>query len=233
MKIFGRGFIGSNLRRLELSKDFLVYAAGVSNSNQNKVSAYKKEINVLKKVLKTVDAKKKFIYISSLSVENKKLRNDRYVKNKLLIENLIKKNIQRYLIVRLPQIVGRNKNKFTLTNCLYKNIKLGKPVVLWKNSIRNLIDIDDIVKILKKYLKNKPKINTTINIFNPKSVKVISLIKLFSEILNKEVKIRMITRENKNINFNKLRKGTRLPNKYYKVFDKKNYIEGVLRKYYL
>ena len=168
MKIFGRGFIGSNLRRLELSKDFLVYAAGVSNSNQNKVSAYKKEINVLKKVLKTVNAKKKFIYISSLSVENKKLRNDRYVKNKLLIENLIKKNIQQYLIVRLPQIVGRNKNKFTLTNFLYKNIKLGKPTILWKNSIRNLIDIDDIVKILKKYLKNKPQINTTINIFNQK-----------------------------------------------------------------
>ena len=93
MKIFGRGFIGSNLRRLELLKDFLVYAAGVSNSNQNKVSAYKKEINVLKKVLKTVNAKKKFIYISSLSVENKKLRKDRYVKNKLLIENLIKKKI--------------------------------------------------------------------------------------------------------------------------------------------
>ena len=43
----------------------------------------------------------------------------------------------------------------------------------------------------------------------------------------------MITRENKNINFNKLRKNTRLPNRYYKTIDKKNYIESVLRKYYL
>ena len=43
----------------------------------------------------------------------------------------------------------------------------------------------------------------------------------------------MITRENKNINFNKLRKSTLLSNKYYKAIDKKNYIESVLRKYYL
>ena len=90
------------------------------------------------------------------------------------------------MIVRLPQIVGNNNNKHTLTNSLYNNILKNKKLSIWKGSVRNLIDIDDIKKILKKYFNSKYKPCSTINIFNPYSVDVVYLVRIFEYLLNKE-----------------------------------------------
>ena len=70
------------------------------------------------------------------------------MKNKIIIENIIKKICSRYLIIRLPEIVGKNKNPHTLTNFFYDNIIKGKSFTIFKNSRRNLLDIDDAKKIL-------------------------------------------------------------------------------------
>ena len=142
MKVYGKGFIAFNLKKIKLPKKIFIYAAGVSNSNSKNVKDYKREITQIKKVVKKTN--KIFVYISSLSVENKKLKNDKYIKNKLKIEKIVKKSCKKYLIIRLPQIVGNNNNKHTLTNSLYNNILKNKKLSIWKGSVRNLIDIDDI-----------------------------------------------------------------------------------------
>ena len=149
MKVYGKGFIAFNLKKIKLPKKIFIYAAGVSNSNSKNVKDYKREITQIKKVVKK-KTNKIFVYISSLSVENKKLKNDKYIKNKLKIEKIVKKSCKKYLIVRLPQIVGNNNNKHTLTNSLYNNILKNKKLSIWKGSVRNLIDIDDIKKNFKK-----------------------------------------------------------------------------------
>ena len=232
MKIFGNGFIAKNLKKIRLPEKFFIYAAGVSNSNIKQKKVYNREINQFKKIIKKINPRKILIYISSLSVENKNLQKDKYVKNKLIIEKIIKNEVPKYIIIRLPQVVGKNHNKHTLTNFIYNTFKKGKNFYLWKNSKRNLIDIDDVVKILRAYLLNSPKINSTINIFNPESISVRNIIKIFSEISLKKITIKELKKENKNINLKSLTKKTLLPKKYFKNINNNLYIKKILNKYY-
>ena len=232
MKVYGKGFIAFNLKKIKLPKKIFIYAAGISNSNSKNVKDYKREIAQIKKVVKKIN-NKIFVYISSLSVENKKLKNDKYIKNKLKIEKIVKKSCKKYLIIRLPQIVGINNNKHTLTNSLYNNILKNKQLSIWKGSVRNLIDIDDIKKILKKYFNNKYKLCSTINIFNPYSVDVVYLVRIFEYLLNKRAKFKLINKINKNINLKSIKRETILPLNYYKNIKNKDYIKRVLKKYYL
>lgn len=232
MQVIGNGFIGSNFKKILLPKKFIIYAAGVSNSNCRIKSHYKREINQIKRFISKINSKRIFIYISSVSVENKMLKKDRYVKNKLIIESIIKNNVKKYIIIRLPQIVGKNKNKHTLTNYIFDKLKNTKKFSLWKNSKRNLIDIDDVVLIVKNYLKDNPRLNNVLNIYNPNSVSVKYILKVFEKILKKKVKFVELNKKNKNTNLKYLKKKTFLPKKYYKIINGKNYVYNVLKKYY-
>ena len=232
MIIFGNGFIAKNLKKLHLPNSFFIYAAGVSNSNVKQNKFYLREIRQFNNIKKKISPEKMFVYISSLSVENKSLKNDKYVKNKLIIENIIKKEVKNYIIIRLPQVVGKNRNKHTITNFIYNTIKEGKKFYLWENSKRNLIDIDDVAKIVKKYLLGQPKINSIINIFNPNSITVKDLLKIFSKILSKKITLEVLKKKNKNINLRLLKKDTFLPKKYYENINNDYYIKKILVKYY-
>ena len=132
----------------------------------------------------------------------------------------------------MPQVVGKNRNKYTITNFIYHTVKEGKKFYLWENSKRNLIDIDDVSKIIKKYLLDKPKINSVINIFNPNSITVKDLLKIFSKILSKKIILKVLKKKNKNINLKSLKKNTFLPNKYYDNMKNNSYIKKILIKYY-
>ena len=204
MKVYGKGFIAFNLKKIKLPKKIFIYAAGISNSNSKNIKDYKREIAQIKKFVKKIN-NKIFFYIISLSVENKKLKNDKYIKNKIKIEKIVKKIFKKYLIIRLPQIVGINNNKHTLTNSFYNNILKNKQLIIWKGSVRNLIDIDDIKKILKKYFNSKYKPCSTINIFNPYSVDVVYLVRIFEYLLNKRAKFKLINKINKNINLKSIK----------------------------
>tara|TARA_Y100000389_G_scaffold57713_1_gene53731 strand:- start:604 stop:1305 length:702 start_codon:yes stop_codon:yes gene_type:complete len=232
MKIFGNGFIAKNLKKIRLSNHFCFYAAGVSNSNLSNKKDFEREINEFNKFRKKINQSKIIIYISSLSVENKNLKQDKYIKNKLKIEEIIKKKIQKFIIIRLPQIIGKNNNKHTLTNSIFNTLSKNKNFILWKGSIRNLIDIDDIIEIVEKYLKNKPTLNSTINIFNPRSIAVEDLLRIFSSILNRKLKLIILNKKNKNINLKLLKKNTLISKKFYKKIDKINYIKKTIKKYY-
>ena len=232
MKIFGNGFIASHLKKLNTKKNIYIYAAGVSNSNNKKNHHYLREISTIKKIIKKIDQNITFVYISSLSVENKNIQNNKYIKNKLKIEKIVKNNFINYLIIRLPQVVGRSKNKHTLTNSIVHNIKKNKRFLLWKNAKRNILDIKDIIKILNKYFRKDLNVKKTLNIYNPRSSSVIFILKTLGFILKKEVKFKVVDRENKNIILSNIKNNTKLPKKLYTNIDNKNYVTSVLKRYY-
>lgn len=232
MKIFGNGFIASHLKKLNTKKNIYIYAAGVSNSNNKKNHHYLREISTIKKIIKKIDQNITFVYISSLSVENKNIQNNKYIKNKLKIEKIVKNNFINYLIIRLPQVVGRSKNKHTLTNSIVHNIKKNKRFLLWKNAKRNILDIKDIIKILNKYFRKDLNVKKTLNIYNPRSSSVIFILRTLGFILKKEVKFKVVDRENKNIILSNIKNNTKLPKKLYTNIDNKNYVTRVLKRYY-
>ena len=158
--IIGSGFIAIKFKKyLKFIKNnkIVIYAAGISNSLEINKSNLDREISKLKIFIKS--NKKKLIYISTYSVNDYSRKNKLYVKNKIKIERIITQKSKEYIIIRLPEIIGKNKNPHTLTNFFYNSIKKNKPLKIFNNSQRNLLDIDDAIKNCIKIIKeNKKKI---------------------------------------------------------------------------
>ena len=226
--IIGSGFIANSFRKFHLDKkNILIFASGVSNSKEKKSKNFEREVNLLKKYSKS---KKIFIYFSTISVYDNYLKQSLYVKHKLRVEKIIKESYKNFYIFRLPQIAGINKNKNTILNYLYFNIKAQKKITIWSNSMRNVLDILDVIKIVNFCLKKNKKKKNIINIMNPFNIHITTIVNIFEKILKKKalhniIKIKSAV-NTKKINFFK-------PPKILGIKFKKNYTDIILRKYYL
>ena len=229
--IFGNGFIAKNLVKIIpfQKKNTIIYCSGISNSKEKSKHKLVKEIKVLKKFYKKFKDKH-IIYISSSGVLDSSRNKSKYLKNKIKIEKFIKKNFQKYLIIRLPEIIGNSRNPNTLINFFYNKIIKKKKFIIFKNSKRNLIGIEDVSKIIKIILI---KINTSkkiITLCNKYSNSPKEIIQILEKITKKKANYKEINikRQNWRLNYN-------LISKYVKKagvkFDK-FYLKKVLSKYY-
>jgi len=230
MKLIGNGFIGKNLKKItfKLSKNYLIYCAGVSNSKSTDKKLYKKEIAKLNKIISQTNNRIIFAYISTTSVNDKNHNKNMYVKNKMKIESIIKKKIKNYIIIRLPQIIGKANNPNIISNYIFERIKKGQSFNAWANVERNFLDIDDIKKIIKYILNKKFNKSFSINIYNSKSINIIRFINIFSNILEKGAIYKKIHISRKIKGKNKIYK----KDKNFIFATKKNYMRNILKKYY-
>ena len=222
--IIGSGFIASKFKKkLQYYKKYniTIYAAGISNSLEKNKKNLSREINKIKKFIKLNT--KQLIYISTYSILDKSRKDKPYVKNKIIIENIIKKSTNEYLIIRLPEIVGGNKNLNTLTNFFYEKINNNKSFLLFKNVRRNILDVDDAINksiiLIKKYYKKQK----TINLLNKSFYTPEKIVKTFEKILQKKALYKKKKLSKNSFN---------LRNSYF-INSNKNYLIKVLRKYYL
>ena len=222
--IIGSGFIASKFKKkLQYYKKYniTIYAAGISNSLEKNKKNLSREINKIKKFIKLNT--KQLIYISTYSILDKSRKDKPYVKNKIIIENIIKKSTNEYLIIRLPEIVGGNKNLNTLTNFFYEKINNNKSFLLFKNVRRNILDVDDAINksiiLIKKYYKKQK----TINLLNKSFYTPEKIVKTFEKILQKKARYKKKKIINNSFNLN---------DSYFLNFNK-NYLSKVLEKYYL
>tara|TARA_E500000178_G_scaffold354867_1_gene425436 strand:- start:1169 stop:1876 length:708 start_codon:yes stop_codon:yes gene_type:complete len=230
--IVGKGFIGKNLNKIkkELKEtNYIIYAAGISHSKTKSKKELNRELNSFISFSKK-NYFKKIIYISTADVTNNIVNKSLYVKNKIKIENLIKKKFKNYIILRLPQIIGKNRNMNTLINFFYLNIKKNKPLILIKNFKRNVLDIDDVLKVIKIIINNKKLKNRIITLSNKFNVQPIDIVKIFEKKMSKLV----------NYKFKKIRKQIwRLNHEknahYFKranIRFNRNYLSKAIDKYY-
>tara|TARA_X000000950_G_scaffold226592_1_gene273468 strand:+ start:2296 stop:2991 length:696 start_codon:yes stop_codon:yes gene_type:complete len=222
--IIGSGFIATRFKKnVKNYKRYnvAIYASGISNSLEKNKNNLKKEINKIWKFLKSNT--KQIIYISTYSVLDKSRKNKPYVKNKIKIENIIKRSAKSYLIIRLPEIIGKNKNPNTLTNFFFKKIYNNKFFFLFENTKRNILDVDDAInkstKLIKKYYKKQK----TVNLLNKTFYKPEEIVKTFEKILQKKALYKKKKLSKNSFN---------LRNSYF-INSNKNYLIKVLRKYYL
>ena len=126
--IIGKGFIAKNLLKINSTinqNGMIVYAAGISNSQTKSKKQFVKEIKLFKNFTKK-NYKSKIMYISTADVSNNLKNRTKYVKNKIKIEKIIKKNFNHFIILRIPQLIGKSSNKNTLINFFYNKIKEKK-----------------------------------------------------------------------------------------------------------
>ena len=222
--IVGSGFIAAKFKKyLKFIKKnkVIIYAAGISNSLEINKKNLEREIQKFKHFTKK--NRKKLIYISTYSVNDNSRNNNLYVKNKIKIENIIRKNSVEYIVIRLPEIIGKTKNLNTLTNFFYNNIINNKPFKVFKNSHRNLLDIDDAIKNCIKIIRMNKNKNKMINLLNKKFNTPLQIVNNLEKILQKKGVYKF--------SYNKINKWS-LKNNYF-FHSKKNYLIKTLKKYYI
>lgn len=227
-KIIGNGFIAQSFKNFLNTNNIIIFASGVSNSSNLDNLEFEKEIRKLKDI-KNNSQDSKLIYFSSCSIEDGSRNKKPYQIHKKKMEMIINQSFENYLIFRLPEIVGSNKNPNTLFNFLVNKIKNKQKIFTSSKCYRNLIDIDD-VKLIIKYILEKNINRQVINVANLKMQKVIDIVKIISKILNYDFIIEeneIFDNEDFIINVDTIAE----INEHLKINFDENYINLLLKKY--
>lgn len=230
--IVGSGFIAKYFKKyLKILKkyNYVVYAAGVSNSLSGNLNNFKKDVSRINNY--KLDKEKKIVYISSYAVHDPSRKINRYIKNKIIIERVIKKKFDKYIILRFPELIGKSKNKNTLSNFFYDKIKKKTDFNLWVNSKRNLLDVEDAIKLSMYYLIKNKKKKIVFNILNIKFYKPMTIVNTLERILKRDANYKINNKHFKNWNL-KNSVNYRIAKKLNIKFDNK-YLFKKLKKYYL
>jgi nucleoside-diphosphate-sugar epimerase len=107
-----------------------------------------------------------------------------YIVHKKRIEEHIAKTSKSSLIFRLPIVVGRSTNPFTLTNFIYRHIVNDETFLVHRNACRFLIDIDDVAQLLTPII-NGPVRRSTFNVHLDNRISVPDLVALFEAVLGR------------------------------------------------
>ena len=156
--VIGNGLISNAYKNFLDQKEFvdnsvIILASGVSDSLEKNSDNFVREYELIKKVI-IDNPNSYFIYFSSCFVESG--LDTPYIRHKLNMEKNIKLLAKRFTIFRIPQVVGLVSNKTIVSDFTRKIIYRDK-IIIQKNSSRNLIDVEDIVRI-SIFLVNKKAI---------------------------------------------------------------------------
>ncbi|MDD3834991.1 MAG: NAD-dependent epimerase/dehydratase family protein [Sulfurimonas sp.] len=179
--IIGRGMLANAFSAYSENEDVLIFASGVSNSCLNEKSAFDREKKLLLESIANYP-KCVLVYFGTCSVEDPELCNSPYVMHKREMEELIEKSCKRYFIFRLSQVVGEGSSP-TLINFIVNKLQNRELFHVWKNSTRNLIDVDDVFKVADYLIKNNLYANEITNIATPISLSIFHIVEIIEELL--------------------------------------------------
>jgi nucleoside-diphosphate-sugar epimerase len=185
--VIGNGLIAKAFAEFRHDDNYLFFCSGVSNSLCRDKEAFDREVNLVKQSIRE-NQNKKFLYFSTTSIEDPSMTESLYVQHKLAIEQIISSSCPDYCIFRLSNVVGNSSNKYTVLNFLFNSLNNGQEFELWNNSNRNLIDVDDVVAIIKELLAEKICHNKIINIANSNSYPVPEIVAVIEQYLSKKGK---------------------------------------------
>lgn len=184
--VIGNGMVANRFINYKDDQDIIIFASGVSNSKNTATENFAREFNLLQQTIAD-NPSKLLVYFSTCSILDNDLTASPYVIHKKKVEEYISLNIPSYLILRISNLAGTSNNPYTLLNNFIFNILANHPLIIWKNAYRNIIGIDDMYSIADYFLKEKLRLNTTINIANPANYTVPFIIQTIENHLNKKV----------------------------------------------
>lgn len=180
--IIGNGMLARAFEIYRDEPDITIFASGVSNSQETRPEVFQKERGLLLSNLATFRGKH-FVYFGSCGVANDPEMLSAYLRHKLEMEKLVISHTDG-IVFRLPQVVGPTGNPNTLTNFLRDRILLGERFQLWTEAERNLIDIDDITRIVAGFLDDKSTLSgKAYDIAAQKSLRSIEIVRILERVL--------------------------------------------------
>src|SRR5574341_157115 len=225
--IIGNGMLARAFVHYKDDDDVLIFASGVSKSNEKDAAQFLREQRYLADALRA-HRDKLVVYFSTCSVHDPDVCTSSYVLHKLHMERLIKFQHPRYLIVRLHQVVGRSQNRTNLINYLYNSILLDSTFAVWRNAVRNIIDVEDVEKIVSHIIKHEKIQNKVLNV-TAVSYPVLDIVHLLEKITKKKALFTIIE---KGIPFKIDNAESIKIAKALNIEFNSDYLERVLRKYF-
>lgn len=179
--IIGNGLIANAFYKYNSINNVILFASGVSNSSETKITSFNREKILLLNTIKSCN-EKTLIYFSTCSIYDLDKSNSKYVQHKLEMEALIKEKCSKYYIFRLSNVVGKSNN-LTLINYLFNAILNKKNMKINKHTSRNIVLIDDVFNIADEIIQKSIYLNETINIASGFNVPVTKIVKHIEDIL--------------------------------------------------
>lgn len=223
-KIVGSGLISKRMVNLSTDSDCLIIGAGVSNSNETRVSEFAREAELIETVI-AANSALRVVYFSTCSVnqENK----TPYINHKLAMEDMVSSLASEWCIYRLPQVVGLVNNT-TLISYFVRSVLKQVPMTIQKNAYRYLIDIDDVVRICGLLLSSGAGINTIQSISSSHATSVVKIVERISLLLGKRAEYELVeSGESYQVELHTLRKSIGCADQIFA----ESYWCGVLDKY--
>jgi hypothetical protein len=159
------------------------YAAGVSNSGCMDEREYLRERERFDATVAECRPDDRIVYFSTCSIEDPVLQDSEYVKHKIQMENRVRDRAK-YLILRLPQVAGKTPNPHTLLNYLYARIARSERFQIWGGAIRNIVDVDDIVKITMDLIATERANAETIDIASTHPSMMLDIVRTMERVLD-------------------------------------------------
>lgn len=224
--IIGRGLLGS-LFVEDDRDDTVFFASGVSNSLENRPEEFMREENLVTKTL-SENPDKIFIYFSTCSVYDSSKTESSYVLHKLKMEQIIKNQCEKYLILRVSNAVGNGGNPNLLMNYLIRSINQNEIINVHTKATRNLIDAEDIKNITFQLLE-KSELNKIVNVAYIQNYSIIEILEIIERFYDKKLSLNLI-KSGSGYDIN-------VPDvEYYfqenGLTDKDSYLNRILKKYY-
>lgn len=173
--VVGNGMIARRFGAFAERGDVVIFASGVSNSKETRPEPFARERQLVDETLsQTVGSL--FVYFSTASVDDPTEQGSPYVTHKLALERLIADRATNYLLVRASNVVGGPGNPHTILNFFVDRIRRNEPFTIWQHASRNLIDLDDVYRVVTEYIAEPTTWNQTILAANPHSVSPLLLV---------------------------------------------------------
>ncbi|WP_066222821.1 NAD-dependent epimerase/dehydratase family protein [Formosa haliotis] len=190
--VVGTGLIANAfVREYKNSKDVVIFASGVSNSNETRLSEFQREKRLLENSLKDYP-NALFVYFSTYSLGDPDSINKPYVLHKIEMEHLVNRH-RKFLILRVSNVVGHNGNPNTIFNFFVHKLKANELITVWNSAKRNLIDIEDLGAITIHLIKNKV-INKILLVTNPNTLYVKDIVLKIANFKQITPKIQIVDR---------------------------------------
>lgn len=233
--VIGDGLIARCLQSFAENDEYLIFASGVSNSNESNKEAYLREFNLLKSSYAN-HPDKIFVYFSTVSVFDPSIQDKEYILHKKKIEEHIANHFHKFLIFRLPNVIGFSNNPHTLMNFFFRKIKANEKVTLLQHAKRYLLDINDVQTIITSILLQKLlPVNYAYNINLYPAISVIDIFRILCEELSLSCPFEIIEGGSEySINYNELL--NLIENKQiplsFQYISTEEYLKNMIKKYY-
>lgn len=161
--IIGSGMMARAFAAYESNPEVLVFASGVSDSMEQRPSAFARERDLLAQAL-AAHRDALILYFGTCSVYDPDRRDTPYVGHKVAMEELIAASPNPWMVLRLPLAIGPGHRGNALANYLYERIQRGEPFDVWAGATRYPIDVVDTSRIASRLLADRAFWRRRINV---------------------------------------------------------------------